>query len=231
MGSVTNAWRRLVLSILVVAGLELALLVWIPPGWIALASGGLGSIVLIIPPLRLEYLKAGRSGARDLRPASDDLQALAKEIENYLSNRIDEWHEWDAFCLVIGGVLLAFYFGFQGIAKTELVDQKLLQEQLAKFKTENVDSAKAVSLSRSETDPLYGLIQRGFATVTEQFDLEKRIATPLDDLSQRVGLLNQKLDDLNATLEHRISPWPTTNLTCLPISHHRLLCTEGPIPR
>src|SRR5689334_8850559 len=103
--------RRLlkIAVLLFVVGTELISVFWIPAGWVALASGLIGSVLLIVPPLRIEWAKGARSHLRRL-PAthSRDLEEHRRTTDTSLSHEIEEEHPWDSFSLILGGLFLLF---------------------------------------------------------------------------------------------------------------------------
>ena len=125
--------RRLILTVFFLGITEFVLLLWIPAGWLALGSGFIGSVLLIIPPLRLEYIKSGRRHLKELKPGSTDLQELQREIDEYFVSRIEEWYTWDSFSIYLGGICLAFYFLFQGLAKIDLVNNHEISAEFSSF--------------------------------------------------------------------------------------------------
>ena len=122
---------------------ELLPLLWIPlesVGWIGLASGVLGSIALLLPPLRLEFLKASRSTLGAMNPRSRILKQYKDSFHEYFTDKIEEVDELDAFWLFIGGILLMFYFLYQIPGKLELANMKSdFQGELNQFKAREIE--------------------------------------------------------------------------------------------
>lgn len=130
--------RLFVITAFFVVMLDVAVpLIWLPPGWVALASGLIGSIVLLIPPMRIEVAKAARSRSHRLGDMHSPAFAESKDQnEAALTRQIEEEREWDAYFLVLGGIL---YFVWQIPYKLELVSRKDLQQELLQFQLQHVD--------------------------------------------------------------------------------------------
>lgn len=130
--------RRLfkIAALFVIIVLEIVLpLFWIPCQWVALTSGFLGSIALIIPPMRIELAKGARTRIHKLgKVRSPAFVAERKETEEALKVQIEEEHPWDAFCLILGGVFLASHFILQVPYERELVHRNELTQGVINFK-------------------------------------------------------------------------------------------------
>ena len=135
--------RRLIkiTALLFVLTAEIAVPVfWLPPGWVALASGFVGSVLLIIPPMRIELAKGARTRVRRLpQSISPEFAEGRKESYELLTKEIEEENQWDAYLLVLGGIFLAFYFILQIPYKLELVDKEYLTHELTKFQIDTID--------------------------------------------------------------------------------------------
>ncbi len=113
---------------------------WVSPGWLGLASGILGSIALLLPPLLLEYFKSNRSTLREIRTKSPDLERYRATLEDYLTRQIEEADEGDAFWLFVGGLLLMFYFVYQVPGKLELARMNSeIESKLNAFKLHEIE--------------------------------------------------------------------------------------------
>jgi hypothetical protein len=130
---------RLLIAVLFILALESSLCAVIPVQWVALGSGFLGSIALIIPPLRVEYWKASRTSVQQLAPTSFDLQRSQDHLYNRFTRRIDQWEFLDTSLMIIGGVLLAWHFILQIPYERELIHRDELFQEFQKFKTEQID--------------------------------------------------------------------------------------------
>jgi hypothetical protein len=141
---------RLFVAVFFLIAVEFLCLIWAPPGWIALTSGAIGSIFLIIPPFRLEIWKAMRTRYRGrVAPTrSPDLQLLDDEVDERYTRKIEDHEDFDAIFLATGGVLLAFYFLFQVPYKLELVDHHELMEQIDKLRQEQIYQMRQMYLQR-----------------------------------------------------------------------------------
>lgn len=135
--------RRLFVAVSFILLVEFALLWWgASAGWIALISGFLGSMLLIVPPLRIEYWKANRSTVDEVHPnPAGDVPVVQAKVRQRLTEKIEEWDEWDTFFMMLGGALLALHFVFQGIWEHNIIDRaevvkalQNMQEQLNQFK-------------------------------------------------------------------------------------------------
>jgi hypothetical protein len=99
--------------------------------------------VLIVPPMRIEWAKAGRTRVRrigNIRSAEFEVNRMQSEAE--LTREIEEEHEWDAYLLIVRGVLLAGYFILQIPSKMEMVNRGELTQELNKLKTEMLNPVK-----------------------------------------------------------------------------------------
>ena len=132
--------RRLFIAVSFIFIVELLTLFWIAPGWVSLGSGFLGSLILIIPAARLEFWKASRTRLGSLAAGpSSELQEFKRELDIYFDERIEKWHSWDSSLMIIGGVLLAFYFILQIPYKYDLVSKQDLANALDKLRMEQID--------------------------------------------------------------------------------------------
>lgn len=112
----TKILRRLFVAVSFIALSDFCLLRWvISIGWLALVSGFLGSMLLIVPPLRIEYWKANRAKVDNIHPnPAGDIPEAQSRVKSLLSRKIEEWDEWDTLFMMLGGILLASHFLFQG---------------------------------------------------------------------------------------------------------------------
>jgi hypothetical protein len=136
--------RRLLLTVFVILVVELLPLRWIPSGWLGLVSGVFGSIFLLFPPLRLELFKAARGAISKPQPKagperSPRLEEWRRNLDEYFKGKIDNVDELDAIWLLIGGILLMFYFIYQIPGKLELANmENMVQTELEQFKEREV---------------------------------------------------------------------------------------------
>jgi len=138
---------RLLLAVSFIAATEILISRWIAPGWLSLASGFVGSIVLIIPAARLEFWKVSRIRLT-ASCATPELRRFKTELDTYFVHRIAAWHTWDSLLMVIGGSLLSFYFLLQIPYKAELVTKPELSEQIDKLRMEQIDRLRLLQRDR-----------------------------------------------------------------------------------
>jgi hypothetical protein len=156
-----SSLKRLLVAVFFIIVVEILSLGCIPPGWASLISGAVGSIILIVPPLRLEIWKAQRTRfrARSQRTTaqSEDILALDRQLEQKYTAKIDEHDESDALFLVAGGVLLGFYFIFQIPYKLELVDKDTLSHAISNMRKAQIDvSEKINTIKKNQSDLIRG---------------------------------------------------------------------------
>ena len=144
--------KRLLVAVFFIILIEFMSLLWVPPGWVALISGAIGSLILIFPPMRLEIWKAIRSRFREQRMIdrvlSADLRELDQQIDQRYTKKIEEHDEFDPFFLITGGVFLAFYFLFQIPYKMEVVNRDELLQQIDKLRIEQLDRMRQIQQRR-----------------------------------------------------------------------------------
>ncbi len=108
-------WLTWAFLLIFALGLLLAFL-W-SAKWVALISGFVGSLALVVPPARVELMKQGRERLRSAHLALPDLQAVGKELGDQFTRSIDQWHFWDSFMIFLGATLLALSFLLQIVAE------------------------------------------------------------------------------------------------------------------
>lgn len=69
-----------------------------------------GSIMLVIPPARLELIKLAHHQFRNIRFSSPKLEELKSNTAKTVINHIMEWHPADSALLCVGAILLAMSF-------------------------------------------------------------------------------------------------------------------------
>jgi hypothetical protein len=91
------------------------------------------------PSMRLELWKATRSHLQPIpRAPSPDWEKFKTELTSYFTRQIDEWHALDSGLMLIGGVLLGFYFVFQGVAKLDLATKTDVASGVLELRTERL---------------------------------------------------------------------------------------------
>jgi hypothetical protein len=138
----TRSLRRLLVTVFFIFVIEGVPFFLIPSkwlGWLGLASGIVGSIVLLFPPLRLEFMKGAKSAIKQSNPQSQVLKDLGARLDVYFTRKIEEVDPLDMFWLIIGGFLLMFYFLYQIPGKLELANlERTIQAKIDQFKTREI---------------------------------------------------------------------------------------------
>lgn len=149
----TSHFRWLVGIVFAIIATEAALLLRWPAGLVALVVGFVGSLALLIPPLRVESLKFARSNlAAASTPRSKELRQFKQGLVEYFETQIDRWEAWDSIWLIAGAILLGSYFLLQGISKSTTVDRAQLSEAVNNVRTDLSINSELDQLGRDVRD-------------------------------------------------------------------------------